>query len=322
MKKVLLRRGVFSILLAASVVSCKKEEIQNPTTKDVKTNSEFNISSDGRMLIFKSTEDYEKVVNNPTEQIKSSFLKQVAAFKHTTYAEKISISKSSESDDLIGDDDLAQILNDDWIAQIGDYLYRVNKPAESVYVLPANNISEYQDLVSENKSNKNIRKFSTDQDVIELAESGDAGQKALICGESGIGGKESISSLQAIPNTSYQFWCYNDYNKYGIYYSLAVWVRSNAPNGAYRFYIQVENLWYHVRCGNTVGAYSFPWYSESPTTKNIHKYQSYSGSKNLNGVHVKSRGRCEIDGQPQGSNPYTTVFTDWNRIQQNNPWFP
>ena len=77
MKKVLLRRGVFSILLAASVVSCKKEEIQNPTTKDVKTNSEFNISSDDRMLIFKSTEDYEKVVNNPTEQIKSSFLKRL-----------------------------------------------------------------------------------------------------------------------------------------------------------------------------------------------------------------------------------------------------
>ena len=131
------------------------------------------------MLIFKTTDDYKKVVNNPTEEIKSKFLKEVANFKHTTYSELLSKSKSSENDDLLGDDDLAQILNEDWIVQIGDYLYRVNKPTELVYVLPASNVSEYQDLVNENVANKNIRKFSTEDDVIELAESGAEGQKSL-----------------------------------------------------------------------------------------------------------------------------------------------
>jgi len=321
MKK-LIYGTLFLALVGIGVVGCKKEELQKQSNQDVKFDSELNIASDGRMLIFKTTEDYEKVVNNPSDEIRTGFLKEVKTFKHLTYADKISESKSIESDDLIGDEYLAQILNDDWIVQIGDYLYRVNKPTESVYVLPASNLSEYQDLVNENKSNKNIRKFSTEQDVIELAESGDAGQKALFCNESGIGGKESISNVTPIGNTGFDFWCYNDFNKYGIYYSLAVWVKSSAPNGSYRFYIQVENLWYHVRCGNTVGAYSFPWFNESPATKNVHKYQSYSGSKNLNGVHVKSRGRCEIPNAPQGGNTYTTLFTDWNRIQQNNPYFP
>ena len=50
-------------------------------------------------------------------------------------------------------------------------------------MLPVANISEYDDLISENKNNPHIRKFSTNEDVIELAESGAEGQKAL-CFES------------------------------------------------------------------------------------------------------------------------------------------
>jgi hypothetical protein len=44
--------------------------------------------------------------------------------------------------------------------------------------------------------------------------------------------------------------------------------------------------------------------------------------KNLNGVHVKTRGRCEIPGLPEGGNPYTTIFTNWHKIEMNNPYFP
>ncbi len=319
MKKVIYE-SLFIAILGIYLVNCKKQNT-NVVKENVELEADFNIRSDGRMLIFNSTNDYEKVVNNPNENIKTSFLNTVLKMEHITYSEQKAIQKIG-NDKQIDDEYLGQILNKDLIVQIGNYLYRVNKSSESVYVLPLENIADYQDLVTENTRNSNIRKFSTDDNVIELAENSNANQKMLFCNESGIGGKESISNVVTIGSSNYQFWCYNDFNKFGIYFSLSVWVRSSAPNGTYRFYIQVENLWYHVRCGNTVGAYSFPWFSESPTTKNIHKYQSYSGSKNLNGVHVKSRGRCEIEGIPQGGNTYTTIFTDWNRIQQNNPTFP
>lgn len=61
---------------------------------------------------------------------------------------------------------IAGCKKDVWIVQIGEYLYRVNKTTESFYVLHAENISEYQDLVSENKSNFHIRKFSKNGDVM------------------------------------------------------------------------------------------------------------------------------------------------------------
>jgi hypothetical protein len=309
--------GVFLALVGVSIVGCKKN-VSQPTPKFDLT---LNIATDGRMLIFKTTEDYNKVVNNPTEKERSVFISKVKGMKHTTYAEKLAITKSGESDDLIGDEYMSTILNEDWIVQIGDYLYRVNKPTESVYVLPAANIDEYQDLVDENKSNPHIRKFSTLENVIELAESGAEGQKSLFCGEDGCGPKESITDKYPIGTSGFEFWGYTDYNRFfGIYFSLTAWARSSAPNGYYRFYIQVENCWYHIKCGGTTGPYSHPWYQSEVATNNVQKFQSYSGSTPLNGLHLKIRIRCEIPNLPQGNNPYTTIFTNWSSICVNSPY--
>lgn len=311
--------GAFLALVGVSIVGCKKD-VSNPAPK---FDSELNIASDGKMLIFKTTADYNNVVNNPTEKEWSMFISKVKEMKHTTYAEKLALNKSGESDDLIGDEDLAQILNDEWIVQIGDYLYRVNKPTESVYVLPAANIDEYQDLVDENKSNPHIRKFSTGDNVIELAESGAEGQKSLFCSEDQLGNRYEETDIFTVPgfNGAYQFWGDSDYRRYGIYYSIVTTANSNVQ-GQIRIYVQVENVWHHQRCGNTVGPYSLPWYQSNPATDNFQKHKSYSGSTALNGLHTKFRIRCEIPGVPQGGNPYSTYFTEWRRIQGNNPYFP
>jgi hypothetical protein len=147
----------------------------------------------------------------------------------------MSMSKSSENDDLLGDDDLAQILNEDWIVQIGDYLYRVIKPTESVYVLPVVNISEYQDLVNENKSNKHIRKFSTEDDVIELAESGAEGQKGLFCGEDGVGSRSSSTIHGSQPNTETGVVSTLRHSKFGIYFTIVMESYSNDYLSQFRF---------------------------------------------------------------------------------------
>lgn len=322
MKK-LIYGSLFLTLVGMVIVGCKKSEIESTnlktsqaSTKTLVFDEEYHVASNGKLLVFESSDTYHSTISNLDSTHTANFLKKIGNMDYTQAKEAIN---QKNEQNIIGDDYLASILNEDWIVQIGDYLYRVNKPNEKVFALPAKHIDQYDQLVDENLKNANILVYSTNDDVIELVENGLTGQeKGIFCKESGIGGKESISNKVPIGNTGFEFWCYNDYNRYGIYFSLAVWVRSSAPNGAYRFYIQVENLWYHVRCGSTAGPYSFPWYSNSPSTKNRHKYQSYQGSKNLNGVHVKSRGRCEI---PQG-NTYTVLFTDWNKIQANNPYFP
>jgi hypothetical protein len=76
MKK-LIYGSIFLALVGIGIVCCKKSII-NPSSQNLITSSEFNISSDGKMLIFKTTDDYKKVVNDPTEEIKSKFLKEVA----------------------------------------------------------------------------------------------------------------------------------------------------------------------------------------------------------------------------------------------------
>ena len=234
MKK-LIYGTLFLAFVGIGVIGCKKEVIQNPIPKEVKTNSEFNISSDGRMLIFKTTADYKKVVNDPTAEIKSKFLKDLNKLKYTSYSDLLSMSKSSENDNLLGDDDLAQILNEDWIVQIGDYLYRVNKLTESVYVLPVVNISEYQDLVNENKSNKHIRKFSTEDDVVELAESGAEGQKGLFCGEDGVGSRseDAVHGSEIGKNTGVKSKL--RHSKYGIYFTIVMESYSNWALSQFKF---------------------------------------------------------------------------------------
>ena len=83
------------------------------------------------------------------------------------------------------DDFFSSLLNEDGVIQIGKFLYRINLETGLVAVLSEANLAEYADLVSMNKKNKNIRIFTTQDDVIDLAESG-AESTAKSCG--GIGG--------------------------------------------------------------------------------------------------------------------------------------
>lgn len=291
MKK-LIYGTLFLALLGILVVGCKKEEIQNPITQKESTSSEFNLSSDGKMLIFKTTDDYKKVVNDPTEEIKSKFLKELANLKYTSYAKSSSPNKSSFSDDLLGDDDLAQILNEDWIVQIGDYLYRVNKPTESVYVLPTSNISEYQDLVNENKANKNIRKFSTEDDVVELAESGDEGQKGLFCGEDGVGSRSSSVNHGSAPNTNTGVTSTLRHSKFGIYFTIVMESYSNWALSQFKFEFpsNSDQRRFKRRCETVEYVpYSGTTQWQSLMSVNEAKYKIKENVSNFSKYHIRAR---------------------------------
>lgn len=300
-------------LVGISLNSCKKEG-SSVSQKETNFDKDLNIKSDGRMLIFKSTEDYQKVVENPTEDIKFEFISKVSKMKHVSYTEKLDLLKS-ENDSLIGDDYLAQILNEDWIVQIGNYLYRVNKPEEKVYVLPVANIDEYDDLVNQNLLNPNIRKFSTFDNCIELAESGDMGEK---CNEHSAKSRQGYGNLNS-SGTFIEQDIYVNYNNYGINFSIKI-KANNYVDDKDKLYIQIENLWYKKRCGTTYGPYSLPWASPSSVFCCSRTYDAYSGITPLHGYHVKARARFEDWRYPSGSNPYTIFFTSWAVIEINSPY--
>ena len=90
---------------------------------------------------------------------------------HKTYKEVKEETKSNV--DLVGDEYLAQILNNDLSVQIGDWIFRVNKSSEKVFALPVEHAEYYNDLINENTSNKLVLEFTTEDDVFYLLEDED-----------------------------------------------------------------------------------------------------------------------------------------------------
>jgi hypothetical protein len=86
---------LFLALVGISIQSCKKD-LSRPNQEELKFDSELNIASDGRMLVFKTVEDYEKVVDNPSETIRETFLNRVSKMEHITHSENIKLQKSNE----------------------------------------------------------------------------------------------------------------------------------------------------------------------------------------------------------------------------------
>ena len=292
-------------------MSCKKEV--TPNQVNLEDSKKQEMTSDGRMLIFNSSSTYENLVSNPDENAQKELLLKISKMSHTTYAEKIEKEKSV---DLIDDEYFSSIINEDAIVQIGDYLYRINAASEKVFVLPASHISEYADLVNENKANKNIRQFSTGDYVIALAESGDAGEKSLFCGESGAGYQMQPTDIVTIPNfTQYNFQGYVRYLKLGVYFCLKA--DGNSNSNLIRIYLEVENAWDKVKCGTTHGATSYPWYQNSSTYSTSQEFRKYYGIQPLNGFHMKARVRCELS---TGGGAYNTYFTTWATIRANSPY--
>jgi hypothetical protein len=185
MKK-LIYGTLFLALVGIGVVGCKKEN-KLPLVES----NQSEISANGKMLIFESVESYEKSVEYTTAEKRERLLSDISKLNFKNYFSVDHLNSKSGNDSIQEMDDfLGQILNDAGIVQIGNYIYKVNLQSEKVFVLPVSNSAEYEDLVNENKSNKNIRQFTTGDDVIYLAESGEPGEK---CG--GIGNFDNFSPV-------------------------------------------------------------------------------------------------------------------------------
>lgn len=315
----LIYAGTIFAMVGTAIVGCKKDNpIQNSDAK----NSTIQMSekslryySNGTFLIFPTVADYDSTITDLSYIEEVELITDLNALNYDSYSEYLD-DQGQNAVDRIGEDIMKSVLNKDQIVQIGNYLYRVNKQIEKVFVLPVANVSEYQDLINENKSNKNIRQFSTIDDVIELAESGAEGEK---CSESGSSQKSQTQTQTYvdITGTSMDISIVADYNLvFGIAHSLVARFSRPGPMSSNRFsmFIQTEAITYKKKCSSSYGPTSYPWVHDWEVYRREQRYRVYYSTKPLSHFHFRVRGRMEENDRPEGNNPYTTVFTPWAEI--------
>ena len=300
-------------------MACKKEEIQAKSSNNVSPNQsglvESSSSTKSSFLVFKSSEEFD-VLANTDEQNRKVLMSKLEKDQFVSYQESKQLEKSSS--DLIGDDFLSSILNKDLIVQIGNYLYKVNKSIEKVFVLPVINLNEYSDLVSENKLNKHIRVFSTEDNVIELAESGAAGEKALFCKDDGVGSRNhSTSYYHKIGVNNYVIKHNLRHRKYGIYFTLDVFSETNQPYGGkfkYEFSNSGTEGQWRIRCGSwgsVAGSTSSSFSNTTWYQRDIHH-----SSTNYNKYNIRVRVYY-YSGVVNNANIEDVSTSNWMQIRVN-----
>lgn len=237
--------GLFLALVGIGFVGCKKENNLNNSNL---INNDF--SANGKMLVFESVESYEKSIEFQTVEKREKFLSDISKLNFKNYF-SVEHTESKSGNDSVQemDDFFGQLLNEDGIIQIGDYIYKVNLQSEKVFVLPATNLAEYQDLVNENKSNDNIRQFSINDDVIYLAESGASGEKC----SNPSGGFELYTNFES--GNSLETRCIIKYFTAGIYYRVTGRSKKIGNyGGSYRYILECVNKETEIRrnpCNNS-----------------------------------------------------------------------
>lgn len=287
---------------------------QNKAIALANEKNEFNVAINKNWLAFKSISDYEKIVNLPSDDIKNKFLKTINSFTDfTAFEKKQNFTKNlnvanEKLINLIEDEYFRNILNSDLMVQIGTNIFRINPSTEKVYVLAVENENQYKDLISENITNKNIRTFSTDDDVLELIQNSN---RLKICKESGIGGSYKTTGIINVdPAGVNKMEGKLHFNKFGIYYSLFAEV-STFTSGIVELSIELQPVFYKKKCDSSAGPYN-QWYGKGSKFK-YKKYQSYQGSKNLNKVYFRVKFHGAID-TPTG--PFVRS-SNWIEIRVN-----
>ncbi len=286
MKK-LIYGTLFLAIVGIGFVGCKKE---NNRINSNLTNNDF--STNGKMLIFESVESYEKSIELQSAEKREKFLSDISKLNFKNYF-SVEHTESKSGNDSVQEMDefLGQLLNEDGIIQIGDYIYKVNLQSEKVFVLPAANIVEYQDLVNENLSNKNIRRYSVGDDVIYLAESGDSGEK---CG--GIGGGDYVSDVVDFGNNR-RCQAMVRHFRAGVYYrTTARFVPLISGVIDTDLEVMGPEAWRNRRpCDSDNIGRSAAGVKASGTTEQL--WQFYVGTRNLNGFYLFARIKCKSNGQ-------------------------
>lgn len=326
MKK-LIYLGTCIVLLSTTVLSCKKDMPISIQENAPQTQTSINLHSDGNKLIFATSDDFDRFIAADVEEYGGTLddsqssgqdLKaELSSENYVSYSDHIKMNKT---DNLIGDHILSEILNKDQIVQIGNFLYKLNKVDEKVFVLSASLTSEYTDLVSENTKNPNIQVYSTAESVIEMVENGELSQKGVFCSAPSASHKGISTSFVTINNDA-SMNATSQYAKYGLMHKLEadLLVYDYNSYSNLSIYISYENCSYKKRCGSSLSNYSNTWRSPQGAfaiTSVLTQYRVtlYSSVHKLEKYTHKIRGRVNDYNNPVAPNPYKVTVTNWATI--------
>lgn len=170
--------GVFIALVGIGFLSCKKEEILKDKSSEskeqmiLKSNTIYeNVSTDGTMLMFSSSESYDSFLSSlTTDRDFFDYLSGLTylKFKSSNVYTEMQTSEIEEYPEF-----LLEILNKDGAIQIGNHIYRMDFLVRKVFVIKATDKSAaYADLVAGNSVNKKVKQYEWSEEVVEKVESG------------------------------------------------------------------------------------------------------------------------------------------------------
>lgn len=250
--------------------------------------------------------------NSPSRDIKG----ELSAQNYIPYSEYIA---ANNLDDLIGEEILREVLNKDQIVQIGNFLYRLNKTDEKVFVLSVDYITEYSDLVSENTKNPNILVYSTEESVIEMVENGEASERGIFCSDRHANEK-NVTVPSVTINSDANINATSRYKKYGLLHKLEADLLLYDSNSLSDLdvYVSYENCSYQKRCGSSLSNYSSTWVVPSSMQQTslltLYRATLYSSIHELKNYTHKIRGRVNDWNNPVSPNPYSVTVTNWATI--------
>ncbi|HJQ26434.1 MAG TPA: Ig domain-containing protein [Blastocatellia bacterium] len=292
---------------------------QHPDLQSIRNNTlaikgddplqKISVTVKNNRLNFTTRADYERAVNESNPDVRAQVFERLKTLKGftslaaTTPTTERTAGGRANASALITDDHFRSILNPDLVVQIGDYIVKVNPATEKVYALPAAHEAEYSDLVAERTSNPNIRQFSTGDAVLDMLASGQASAR---CQESGVGPQESQDTIRLGADA---ITVAVEYNRWGVFFSLRalpiIHPRLNATAT-----VDLAPVYYHIRCGNTVGPYSVTGYDLGKNGI----YHSWQGSTPLNELYMRARFQGKL------TNVLNATFTNnsrWIEIRVN-----
>ena len=177
----------------------------------------------------------------------------------------------------------------------------------------------YDDLVNENLNNKNIKVFSTSDNVVEIMENEGEIEKGIFCSAPIGPFQEAQSPAIVVNQTGAVAYIHNSYQQYGILFKVIgdVYVTATYPPNL-KVYVALDNCHWKARCGEDVTGYSHSWMSTEKaqfgTFVTLHRVLLYNGAKRLERYDIRLRGRIEDYDQSSPGQTYTTYFTEWVRV--------
>lgn len=305
---------ILSLFLTVTFLTFAQQNGENINDTQELINRNNITVIDGR-IAFKTFEDYEKVVNLPSDRQAIeliAFIKSLSGFKsiiQDTSAEKY-------KNYYLNDPFFGMLLNQDECLQIGNFIFRIDPEREKVYVLETKNSNEYKDIIVKNIKNRHILIFSTGENVLELlrkrykmsnSPSPTINAWSMFCNQSGVNGAADGDNF-ILGNSTYRGTV--DFNRYGIYFSLFARIYPSIGGNQFLFDFNgtLGYIHYQQKCG--WGA-DYGILSTGTNQGAQQRYQSYQGSKNLTNYFFAFSVRLNSGANPVVSNRMVVIRQNW-----------